>query len=81
MLPHGATPWPEEDLALARLMSTYWANFAKTGDPNGPGLPQWPAYDSEHGAAGINLTFVAVEDHARDCSYSMTKVYLPVREG
>jgi para-nitrobenzyl esterase len=50
MLPHGSTPWPEEDRALAALMSAYWANFAKTGDPNGPGLPQWPAYNSESGA-------------------------------
>jgi para-nitrobenzyl esterase len=50
MLPQGATPWPEVDRALARLMSTYWANFAKTGDPNGPGLPQWPEYNSELGA-------------------------------
>jgi para-nitrobenzyl esterase len=50
MLPRGATPWPEEDRALARMMSTYWANFAKTGDPNGPGLPKWPVYDSRHGA-------------------------------
>jgi para-nitrobenzyl esterase len=27
-------------------MSTYWANFAKTGNPNGNGLPDWPAYNT-----------------------------------
>jgi para-nitrobenzyl esterase len=36
-----ATP---EDQAVARMVNTYWANFAKTGDPNGPGLPKWPLY-------------------------------------
>jgi para-nitrobenzyl esterase len=38
-------PWAEADRRLSDLMSRYWVNFARTGDPNGPGLPAWPRYD------------------------------------
>jgi para-nitrobenzyl esterase len=34
------------DRALSDAMVGYWTNFARTGDPNGPGLPAWPAFDS-----------------------------------
>jgi para-nitrobenzyl esterase len=39
----GSTP-RSEDLALSDLIRSYWINFASTGNPNGSGLPQWPAF-------------------------------------
>jgi para-nitrobenzyl esterase len=47
----GGAPTPE-DQAVARMAQSYWVNFAKTGDPNGPGLPAWPRH-----AAGKDLIF------------------------
>jgi para-nitrobenzyl esterase len=41
----GGPPRPE-DTAMSELMSSYWVNFAKNGDPNGPALPRWPAFTS-----------------------------------
>jgi para-nitrobenzyl esterase len=48
----GITP---EDLRIAGQMNDYWVNFAKTGNPNGSGLPKWPRMTA-HGNELLNFT-------------------------
>ncbi len=46
--------WTAEDKELAETVNSMWANFIKTGNPNGPGLPEWPAMTNE------NKTFLEI---------------------
>jgi para-nitrobenzyl esterase len=36
--------WEPADYEVSKTMQAYFVNFIKTGNPNGPGLPNWPAY-------------------------------------
>jgi para-nitrobenzyl esterase len=38
-------PWEAVDKRLSDAMTSYWVNFATSGDPNGNGLAKWPAYN------------------------------------
>ena len=45
----------DADKAMADQVSSYWVNFAKTGDPNGTGLPAWPAFtDADQQVMNLN---------------------------
>lgn len=58
--------WEPADRALSDLMETYWTNFAKTGNPNGAGAPQWPQYDAADGYETMNLDATSAAKPAAD---------------
>jgi para-nitrobenzyl esterase len=49
-----ADGYTDLDRTLSRHVMAYWVYFARTGDPNGPGLPEWPVYRA---ATDENLDF------------------------
>jgi para-nitrobenzyl esterase len=57
--------WRPEDRRLSEQMMSYWSNFAKTGDPNGPGLPPWPKYDSADSLIHLDSAITSGPDTLR----------------
>ena len=56
--------WTDLDRKIADQVSSYWVNFAATGDPNGKGLQKWPAYR-------------AADDQALGIGDAMTVIQVP----
>jgi len=56
--------WTPDDYALSRQLQAYFTNFIKTGNPNGSGLPQWPALDKRGAGDGTPLMVLGVQSKA-----------------
>ncbi|MBI4520849.1 MAG: carboxylesterase family protein [Gemmatimonadetes bacterium] len=54
-VPNPGRPWEDIDKRLADRMTSYWVNFAASGNPNGPGLPVWPAVRDRPTGRGMIL--------------------------
>ncbi len=64
-------PWTDSDRKLSDMISSYWTNFAKNGNPNGSGLPKWPqdtkkdGYELMHLVEGVGAEPAAAPDRVR----------------
>uniref|UniRef100_A0A6Q2X5C2 Carboxylic ester hydrolase n=1 Tax=Esox lucius TaxID=8010 RepID=A0A6Q2X5C2_ESOLU len=56
----------EEEKTLCKTMMAYWANFARTGSPNGEGLVQWPLYDQKEEYMELGLKQVVSQGLKKD---------------
>ncbi|HEU0311328.1 MAG TPA: carboxylesterase/lipase family protein [Sphingomicrobium sp.] len=63
-----AASWTAADQKLASTVQQYWTNFARSGDPNGTGLPRWPRFDDDQAMVmqlGPESRAAALTDDAR----------------
>jgi para-nitrobenzyl esterase len=64
--PNPKTKYTEQDSMLMDIVSSYWANFIKTGDPNGEGLPCWNQKAPDSGHMRLDLDCRMEADYVRE---------------
>ena len=67
------------DAPLSNAIISYWTNFVKTGDPNSPGLSQWPAYNPKQDLCQRLDRTIAPEPVPRSAKFPVFQTYLNAR--
>jgi para-nitrobenzyl esterase len=74
-------PWSPSDRTLSDAIATYWTTFARTGDPNGPGVPRWPRYEPGRGRVlHLDETVTDAPDATR-ARYEAIDAYVEAQRG
>ena len=72
--------WDDADRELSETVADYWVNFARTGNPNGPGLPNWPTYNADTDVVQILDANVESAVHPRKAELDrMERIFLDQR--
>ena len=68
--------WTPEDYKVSKIMQAYFANFIKKGDPNGSGLPKWPATTSSDPVPVLHIDVnTRVEPGTQEARYELMEQY------